>query len=614
MSNVFGCVGLTVDDRRRKAIRDITHLRSWIHHEDHQVGKLYLHRAYPDSSREIPAFENSQYAVFIIGELYVDEFPMVKTAEIVLERFLAGGHEVLNDFNGNYLVFIWDKIHNALIVANDPFGIQPLYYATLDGGLLFSTKMRPILAYETVSRAIDHAAVSDFLTLGYCLGDRTLLQALRRLRPGSVLQFENGKLSVTRCRYPRFSDRRWHWASHQVADAMFELYCNSFRLRMREGGRKLVPLSGGLDSRMNVAFCRELCGRDFEAFTYGAPYHADRIVAKQVARTLGIPHSTAPMRRDYMNLYLNEHLRIIEGATDITTAQFFPILNFAQNRFNLLISGTLEGVLTGGNLQDMKIEDYADPPKSIAEFFAKSSSASEEFLRELFSPVVSDESIRAPWDETQRAFGENPAAAQTYQRLMHVDCVQRQRGYIFTHDTYLGLLGRPVIAALDQCFLEMILSAPLAALENQVAYRMMFNRHFKDLAVIINANDDRPIANNRKSVVSMFTYLAGKAATTKVVDTWTRLRGRVSQGYVTSMWDVMSFPDHHLIVAHLRRLRQKEELWGDFINRSALDRLIGQYEQSSGLLMRVPARRLFRLFTFLEFIGDEVRNSPPIEG
>lgn len=69
------------------------------------------------------------------------------------------------------------------ILARDRFGIKPLYYATVDGSLVFASEVRALLAGGLVAQTISPQAVSSYLLFGSVCEPSTLVDGVFSLPP-----------------------------------------------------------------------------------------------------------------------------------------------------------------------------------------------------------------------------------------------------------------------------------------------------------------------------------------------------------------------------------------------------------------------------------------------
>lgn len=599
MANIFGTINFNHTSAMQEEIHNRTHLFPWLLHESAQHGPLFTHLFHPETAPPPCPYDLEDALVIICGELYIDDLKRNELPQAVLQALQRDGVEALNRFNGNYTLIVWLKRERRLLIANDRLGMQPLYYWQRGGKFIFSTKIAPMLVMDEVGRGIDPYGVNDFMSLGWVTGKQTLFKEISRLLPGALLVFQDGNLSIKRQQMVEFSKSHWNRTALQFSDEMYETLLEAYRVRAKESGKTLIPLSGGLDSRVNVAFWHRLKGNDFDTMTYGAPYHCDRWAAKKVARTLNVPHAMLPFSRDYIKRYMPRHLSVIEGNTDVVNAQLFPVLDYAGNRYNDIVMGTLGGPITGYSVDFAQIGDPTDEQKYLDTFIGHWRLKPEE-LASIYAPGIPKDAAGVMQAAIEENFHECKSATELFQRLTYVDLPQSQRGFIFAHIIACSLMARTRCPFLDRQYVDLMCSASPALLEGQNAYRVMIQRHFPELARIVNANDDRPILNDRHGIVNLFRHLLVKQVVDKTAHFATRFRGRVSTGAVTSMWDTRSWPDYHVMVEYMTHLLNKQDTWKDLFEPDRVRQVLAEYEQSKGLKHRVLIRRLSRLLLFFE--------------
>jgi asparagine synthase (glutamine-hydrolysing) len=109
-------------------------------------------------------------------------------AELLLELLARQGPAVLSRLRGMYAFALWDGERGELLLARDPYGIKPLYYA-LDGGLLrFASQVRALEAGGGLPSDLEPAGVAGFLAWGAVPEPWTLRRAIRALPAGHLLR------------------------------------------------------------------------------------------------------------------------------------------------------------------------------------------------------------------------------------------------------------------------------------------------------------------------------------------------------------------------------------------------------------------------------------------
>jgi asparagine synthase (glutamine-hydrolysing) len=96
-----------------------------------------------------------------------------------------------------FAIAIWDARRRRLLLARDRFGIKPLYYRSIDGELAFASELRALPRGE-----IDPDALEAFLAFNSIPAPLTIFREVRKLPPGHLLIWENGRVDVQRFARP----------------------------------------------------------------------------------------------------------------------------------------------------------------------------------------------------------------------------------------------------------------------------------------------------------------------------------------------------------------------------------------------------------------------------
>ena len=91
-------------------------------------------------------------------------------AEMLLVGWQQWGATLLPRLIGMFSFAIFDRDKHVIILARDPFGIKPLYYAQSHHGLIFASELAPLLTFPGISRQADPQTLLEFLSGG--MGDR----------------------------------------------------------------------------------------------------------------------------------------------------------------------------------------------------------------------------------------------------------------------------------------------------------------------------------------------------------------------------------------------------------------------------------------------------------
>ena len=202
--------------------------------------------------------------------------------QILLKGYEKWGKALPDHLYGMFAFCIKDG--EKLWCVRDQFGTKPYYYyLTDDGKLLCGVNIRDIIARDGFKKEINTDMLQIYMSLTYVAGEDTFFKGLKKLMPGCYLEFENGKLSITRYWRPEFKPDE----SKSLEDWADEIH-TTVQQMMKEVKTSDETaesfLSGGVDSSyvlaMSDAQMSDSCGYDDERFDESG-------LAKQTADILG---------------------------------------------------------------------------------------------------------------------------------------------------------------------------------------------------------------------------------------------------------------------------------------------------------------------------------------
>lgn len=188
--------------------------------------------------------------------------------EVVLALFARSGAACFARLNGIFALAIWDSHQRSLILARDGIGVKPLYLCETGRGVAFASEIKAFLALPDMDTVLDPLAAISYLTYLWTPGERTMLQSVKKLDPGTWLKIgaDGRRESGTFYRLPLPRPNR----NLSDADVIAGTEC-ALRTAV---DRQMVAdvdvgafLSGGLDSSAIVAFARKKAHRRLQCFT-----------------------------------------------------------------------------------------------------------------------------------------------------------------------------------------------------------------------------------------------------------------------------------------------------------------------------------------------------------
>jgi len=214
--------------------------------------------------------------------------------EIIVHGYKHWGVNLFSKLVGMFAIAIWDSVAKKMTFARDRFGEKPLYYYDGSDAFIYASEIKAILAWPSVPRIPDKAAIHDYLTFGYTLGPHTAFAGIKRLQPAHYMTLEVGKEPVIR-RYWSLPDPSEQFVRADVDDLKVELI---ERLQSSVEACLIsdVPLgaflSGGVDSSAVVAMMASKKGAHVKTFSsgFGIDNYDETMFADMVAERYDTDH------------------------------------------------------------------------------------------------------------------------------------------------------------------------------------------------------------------------------------------------------------------------------------------------------------------------------------
>src|SRR6202035_3850288 len=94
---------------------------------------------------------------------------------------------MVRDLRGMFAFGLWDAEKRGLLLARDPYGIKPLYYADDGWTLRFASQVKALLAGGRVSLAPEPAGWAGVLLFGSVPEPFTTYQEVRAVPAGTTM-------------------------------------------------------------------------------------------------------------------------------------------------------------------------------------------------------------------------------------------------------------------------------------------------------------------------------------------------------------------------------------------------------------------------------------------
>jgi len=230
------------------------------------------------------AYGDECYTIVYNGELYNTpqlrrelitlghSFTGHSDTEVLLHGYAQWGSAVVEKCNGIFAFAVWEEKKKRLFLARDRMGVKPLFYKLHEGGLLFASEIKTVLAYPTVRAELDEQGAAELLLLG---PGRTpgcgVFRGVQEVEPGYCGYYAHGKLTLQRYWY--LKDREHRESFEETAEIVRGLVTDAIVGQMVSDVPIGTFLSGGLDSSLITAVCAgQLAKRGAPLTTFSVDY------------------------------------------------------------------------------------------------------------------------------------------------------------------------------------------------------------------------------------------------------------------------------------------------------------------------------------------------------
>lgn len=212
------------------------------------------------------------------------KFASRSDTEVILQGYLTWGWErLLAKLEGMFAFAIYDEVKSKIFVVRDQMGIKPLFYSTIDKGLIFASEIKAILEY-TGPKPLDRStSLNPILTTGVCPTGTTMFQGVNELEAGTYLEYD---LETDKFRIHRYFDivdlvskdlfrEMSTMSSNQLIDRHCETLRDSVSSHLISDAKLGVMFSGGLDSSLVAAIASQLSTSDLSLYYFLSTHYDD---------------------------------------------------------------------------------------------------------------------------------------------------------------------------------------------------------------------------------------------------------------------------------------------------------------------------------------------------
>jgi asparagine synthase (glutamine-hydrolysing) len=382
---ICGVIGIESNEAREAALRRM--LASMVHRGPDDEGILLVPPVAVGMRRlsilDLPGGgqpiwnEDATLAVVFNGEIYNHlelrrelessghRFRTRSDTEVIVHAYEAWGEKCVQRFRGMFAFALVEMPQGAggpathVFLARDPLGIKPLYFALVEGALLFASEVRSLLASERVTTELSEAAISSYLLFGSVGEPLTIVDGIVSVPPGHSLAVPSRipvrpAEPVSYWDLDRLAASAAHLA-HGLSDRasppvkVRSLLESAVRSHLMADVPVGVFLSSGLDSTALAALASRVQG-GIHTFTVAFPdlEFSEAETARRTAECLGTQHRELTISSHEMLARLDEAVASFDQPSMDGINTYFVSWAASQAGLKVALSGLGSDELFGG--------------------------------------------------------------------------------------------------------------------------------------------------------------------------------------------------------------------------------------------------------------------------
>ncbi len=220
----------------------------------------------------------------------------ITDTELLEKLYIKYGEEFVYKIEGFFVIAIYDKKENKLIMVRDKIGVKQLYYYIKENEIYFASELKAIMQYPNFTKKINYKTLSMYFRYSYINPPNTIFEDTYKLEHGHYIIWQNGKIEnkiywdgIERFNYLSQNTVNNFVEAKQNIKAMIKKYLEKVINSNENFG---IYLSGGVDSSLVASICKEISTKPINTFSVGF-YEEERNEAdnaKKIAKYLGTNH------------------------------------------------------------------------------------------------------------------------------------------------------------------------------------------------------------------------------------------------------------------------------------------------------------------------------------
>ena len=152
----------------------------------------------------------------------------------MLYLYKKKGLNFVKYLNGLFAIAIYEKKENRLLIITDRYGSHPIFHSVKKpDALAFASEAKVILKALSAPLQLNKAAVAEFFTFSFLLGNKTFFEGIELVPPATIMIYEGGDKNPRMQQYWDFEFKTRQYEN-------IDVYLEEFKRLMKKAVERCV--------------------------------------------------------------------------------------------------------------------------------------------------------------------------------------------------------------------------------------------------------------------------------------------------------------------------------------------------------------------------------------
>ena len=257
------------------------------------------------------------------------------------------------------------KLKSNVFAATDFSRSFPIFYGFCKNKIVISNDARSI-KNTSKENMLNESAILECMASGFVSGNNTLYSNIKQLGASQYLLFDSRSKKYSIGKYFIYHNKKKIVNSESLLlkelDNTINLSINRL-IKYSKDRRIIVPISGGLDSRLILCKLVEAGYRNLFSFSYGPKGNSDAKIANKVSKKLGVKWEFINISSNEYKEFYNSSLRkkytfFSDGLNSVPNYQDLIVIHKLKNNYknilkdSVIVNGQTGDFSSGGHIPE----------------------------------------------------------------------------------------------------------------------------------------------------------------------------------------------------------------------------------------------------------------------